>query len=122
MQSEVAGLPSEIETDDIESRLFDLTALKMQLALVEGDSGTFEQHRQRVVEIALLLEEKSAIPAVKAHLAYLASVQESAFWEGIGLDGLEELRLRLRGLAPFLDKKKRKIVYTDFRDEIMDVR
>ena len=33
LQSEVAGLPSEIETDDIESRLFDLTALKMQLAL-----------------------------------------------------------------------------------------
>ena len=122
LQNEVAGLPSEVETDDIESRLFDLTTLKMQLALVEGDSGTFEQHRQRVVEIALLLEEKSAIPAVKAQLAYLASVQESAFWEGIGLDGLEELRLRLRGLTPFLDKKTRKIVYTDFRDEIMDVR
>ncbi len=25
--------PSEIETDDIESRMFDLTALRMQLAL-----------------------------------------------------------------------------------------
>ena len=39
LQSEIAGLPSEIETDDIESRLFDLTALKMQLALAEGDTG-----------------------------------------------------------------------------------
>ncbi len=36
--------------------------------------------------------------------------------------GLEELRLRLRGLVPFLDKKKRKIVYTDFQDEVMGVR
>ena len=62
LQSEVAGLPSEIETDDIESRLFDLTALKMQLAFAEGDTGTFEQHRRRVVEIAMRLEEKSAIP------------------------------------------------------------
>ena len=35
---------------------------------------------------------------MKAQLAYLASVQESAFWEGIALNGLEELRLRLRGL------------------------
>ena len=94
----------------------------MQLALAEGDTGTFEQHRQRVVEIAMLLEEKSAIPAVKAQLAYLASVQESAFWEGIGMNGLEELRLRLRGLMPFLDKKARKIVYTEFQDEIMAVR
>ena len=122
LQSEVAGLPIEIETDDIESRLFDLTALKMQLALAEGDMGTLERPRRRVVEIARLLEEKSTIPAVQAQLAYLVSVQESAFWEGIALNGLEELRLRLRGLMPFLDKKTRTIVYTDFHDEITAVR
>ena len=122
LQNEVAELPSEIEPDDIESRLFDLTALKMQLALAEGDAGTFERHRRRVVEIAALLEEKRAIPAVAAQLAYLASVQERAFWEGITLDGIEALRRRLRGLAPFLDRKTRPIVYTDFRDEITAVR
>ncbi|MDE0000685.1 MAG: DEAD/DEAH box helicase family protein [Rhodospirillaceae bacterium] len=122
LQRDVAGLPSEVETDDIESRLFDLTALKMQLALAEGDVGTLERHRQRVVEIAMLLEEKSTIPAVAAQLTYLASVQESAFWEGIALTGLEDLRMRLRGLVPFLDKKTRKVVYTDFQDEITAVR
>ena len=122
LQNEVAGLPSEVETDDIESRLFDLKALKMQLALGEGDTGTFEKHRRRVVEIAMLLEDKSAIPVVAAQLAYLASVQESAFWEGIALNGLEELRLRLRGLVPFLDKKTRTVVYTDFKDAITAVR
>ena len=70
----------------------------------------------------MLLEEKSTIPAVAAQLAYLASVQETAFWEGIALNGFEELRLRLRGLVPFLDKKTRTIVYTDFQDEITAVR
>ena len=122
LQREVAGLPSEIETDEVESRMFDLTALRMQLALAESTAAVFENHRQRVVEIAMLLEEKNTIPAVKAQLDYLASVQESGFWEGINLKGLEELRLRLRGLVPFLDKKKRKIVYTDFKDEVMGVR
>ncbi|MDE0001410.1 MAG: hypothetical protein OXQ29_01780, partial [Rhodospirillaceae bacterium] len=122
LQNKVASLPSEIDTDDIESRLFDLTALKMQLAFAEGDMGTFERLRQRVVEIAMLLEEKSTIPAVAAQLAYLASVQENAFWEGIDLNSLEELRLRLRGLMPFLDRQSRKIVYTDFQDEIIAVR
>ena len=122
LQREVAGLPSEIATDDIESRLFDLTALRMQLALAEVDQGAFESHRKRVVEIAMLLEEKGTIPAVAAQLEYIAGVQESAFWEGIALVGLEELRLRLRGLVPFLDKKKRKIVYTDFKDEVLGVR
>ena len=49
-------------------------------------------------------------------------MQESAFWEGIALNDLEKLRLRLRGLVPFLDKKTRTIVYTDFQDEITAVR
>lgn len=117
----VAGLPSEIETDDVESRLFDLTALRMQLAVAQANPGAFERHRKRVVEMAMLLEEKAAIPAVAQQLAYLASLQESAFWEDIGLGQLEELRIRMRGLVPFLDKKERKIVYTDFKDEVLAV-
>ena len=121
LQSDIAGLPSEIETDEIESRMFDLTALRMQLAMAEGNTGVYETHRQRMVEIAMLLEEKSTIPAVKAQLGYLASMQESAFWEGMNLNGLEDLRLRLRGLMPFLDRKKRNIVYTDFQDEVLNV-
>jgi type I restriction enzyme R subunit len=80
LQRDVATLPSEIETDDIESRMFDLTALRMQLAHAEGDAGTFESHRLRMVEIAMLLEDKTTIPAVKAQLDYLASMQETAFW------------------------------------------
>jgi type I restriction enzyme R subunit len=102
--------------------MFDLTALRMQLALAEGDTGRFERLRKRVVDIAMLLEEKKAIPAVAARLEFLAAVQESGFWEGMTLAGLEELRLNLRDLVPFLDKKKRKIVYTNFKDEVMSVR
>ena len=122
LQLEIAGLPNEIEKDDIESRMFDLIALRMQLALAEENETVFERDRQLVVEIAMLLEEKSTIPAVKTQLGYLAAVQEIDFWEGIGLSGLEDLRLRLRGLVPFLDKKKRKIVYTNFQDEVLGVR
>ena len=32
-------------------------------------------------------------------------MQELDFWEGIDLNGLEELRCRLRGLVPFLDQR-----------------
>ena len=94
----------------------------MQLALADGDESTYETCRQRVVEIATLLEEKSTIPAVKAQLDYLAAMQELEFWEGMSLIRLEDLRLRLRGLVPLLDKKKRHIVYTDFEDEVLRVR
>lgn len=122
LQREVATLPSEITTDDIESRLFDLTSLRMQLALVENETTTLERSRQKVVEIAMLLEEKATIPAVKAQLGYLAAIQDTDFWEGLSLAQLEEMRLRLRTLVPFLDKKRRTIVYTDFKDQVLGVR
>ncbi|SMP40736.1 type I restriction enzyme, R subunit [Desulfonatronum zhilinae] len=118
LESEIAGLPNELPSEDIESRLFDLTLLRMQLAHTEGNAAVFESQRQRVVDMAMLLEDKAAIPAVARELAYLVRVQESEFWEGIGLVGLEELRLRLRGLVPFLEKKKRSVVYTSFQDAI----
>jgi len=95
--------------------------LQMQLALVMHDEGGFEKRRQRVVEIAMLLEEKTAIPQIQAELAYLASLQERSFWEGITVNILEDMRLRIRGLMPFLDKKKRFVVYTDFEDAILAI-
>lgn len=122
LQSEVAGLPSAQETDEIEARMFDLTVLKLQLASVQGDQSTFETLRQRVVELASLLEEKQTIPAVKLQLGFLAEIQEAARWEDMDVNGLEDLRLRMRGLMAFLDRRKKTIVYTDFTDEVMGVR
>ena len=122
LQRNVAGLPGETETDEIETRMFDCAALAMQLAFADGDESAYETCRWKMVEIAALLEEKSTIPAVKAQLDYLAAMQGTEFWEGMSLIRLEDLRLRLRGLVPLLDKKKRKIVYTDFEDEILRVR
>ncbi|WLE95521.1 MAG: DEAD/DEAH box helicase family protein [Candidatus Electrothrix communis] len=120
LQREVAGLPSELASDNIKARLFDLTALRMQLALIEG--GSLERQRRRVMEIAQLLEEKRAVPAVAAQLAYLAGVQEDSFWQGMTLAELEDLRLRFRELVPLLDKQERNLVYTDFQDEVLGVR
>lgn len=122
LQRRVAGLPSQLETDDIESRLFDLTVLRMQLALIDQDADALERGRRKVIEIAMLLEDKTAVPAVAAQVALLAAVQEAGFWEGIDLAGLEDLRLRLRSLTPFIDKKERRVIYTDFRDEVLGIR
>lgn len=122
LSTEVAGLPSEIETDDMEARMFDLTALQMQLGHVEGNRSVLERLRKKVIEIAGLLEEKDAIPAVKEQLAYLQAVQTPEFWEGIDLALLEELRTRMRGLVQFLDRKKRTVIYSDFPDEVVKIR
>lgn len=92
------------------------------MAFVMKDAGTFESTRKKVIEVAASLEEKDAIPAVKEQLEYVRALQTTEFWEGIDLAALEDLRLRLRGLVQFIDKSKRKIVYTHFEDEIVEVR
>ncbi len=122
LQREVAGLSGGNETDDVTSRMFDLTVLRMQLARAEGDVAAFERHRRRVAEIGRLLEEKAAVPAVAAQLTYLARMGEPGFWRGMDIAGLEALRLRLRDLVPLIDKRRRKAVYTDFQDEVLGVR
>jgi type I restriction enzyme R subunit len=122
VSEQLSRLPSEIATDEIEARMFDLSALRMQIALVENDAGTFETTRRKVIEIAASLEEKDAIPDVKKQLEFLRAIQTTEFWEAIDLAALEDLRERVRGLVQFIDKGKRKIVYTNFEDEILSVR
>jgi type I restriction enzyme R subunit len=122
LEDEVAGLPNERETDELEARRFDLLALRMQLAHVEGNAGAFEIDRHKVAEMAGALEEKDSIPAVKAQLDFIRLIQTSEYWEAIDLAKLENLRVRLRGLAQFVEKNKRPIVYTGFEDEIISVR
>ena len=72
--------------------------------------------------IAMLLEDKRTIPAVKAQLELIQAMQDLEFWEGMTLAILEDVRVRLRGLVPFLDRHQRKLVYTDFKDELVGVR
>ncbi|MDT8438834.1 MAG: DEAD/DEAH box helicase family protein [Wenzhouxiangellaceae bacterium] len=122
LSQHLAALPSQFETDDVESRLFDLTALKMQLALLEGDPNLFEKQRQRVVRVAELLEDKTAIPAVVQQGDYLQTIQTPEFWEGMTLDLLEDMRRRVRGLVPFIDRQKRNVVYSNLQDEILGTR
>jgi type I restriction enzyme, R subunit len=122
LQQDVAGLPAEKDREEYETRMFDLIAVNMQLALLRSGTSQFEKLRKRVTEIASRLEEKATIPAVRAQLAYLSRLQENEFWQDVTLDMLEEMRLRLRDLAPLIDKRARKVVYTDFIDEITGVR
>lgn len=122
LSQHLAELPSELKNDDVEARMFDLTALRIQLAHAQGEPGALETGRNKVVEIAQMLEDKITVPAVKQQIEYIASIQQDEFWLDLNLEALEELRLRLRGLVQFLDKKKRTIIYTDFKDEVVGVR
>ena len=117
LREHVAGLPSEQEAEHITAKLFDLTCLGLQVALVKA-TRDFIGYRDKVVEVAGQLEAMEAIPAVKAQLSLIQEVQTEAFWQDITLPIIENLRRLLRGLVKFIERKAIGSVYTILTDEI----
>ena len=117
LADEVAGLPSELESENEEPKRFDLLLLQLQLSLLKS-SPVFERHRTRLIEIAELLEEKGSIPLVHAQMSIILEVQTEDWWQDVTVPMLEGVRRRLRSLVHLIDKKRRKPLFTDFEDEM----
>ncbi len=113
----VAGLPTELAEESEEAKRFDLLMLQLELAVLRGDSQ-FEKLKKQVRAIASALEEQSSIPMIRAQLALIQELQSDEYWEDVTAPMLEIARKRLRDLVKLIEKRKRKIVYTDFEDEI----
>ena len=115
LSHEVAGLPSELDPENEEAKRFDLLTLALQLTLLRHEPG-FARLRDRIKEIAGLLEEKAVIPMVNAQMALIQDIQTDEWWQDVTVPMLEGMRRRLRDLVQFIDKRQRKPVYTDFED------
>ena len=117
LATEVAGLPVELDPEGEEAKRFDLLLLGLQLALLRSEPG-FERLRDKVKAIAGLLEEKAAVPMVRDQMALIQDVQTDAWWQDVTVPMLEVIRRRLRDLVKLIDKRQRRIVYTDFADDM----
>lgn len=117
LKDHVAGLPSEQEPEDISAKLFDLTCLNLQIALLRS-TADFISYRDRVIELATDLERQESIPVVRAELALIQEVQTQAFWTDVTLQMIENMRRRLRGLIQFIDRTSIPTVYSALTDEI----
>jgi type I restriction enzyme, R subunit len=113
----VAGLPSQFTEEDEEAKRFDLLMLRLQLALLRADPR-FAKLRVQVHDIAEALEVQSSIPMINAELDLIQELQTDEYWQDITAPMLEIVRKRLRNLIKLIEKTKRRIVYTDFVDEI----
>jgi len=117
----LSSLPTQLPEEKETAKRFDLMILQLQLALIEG-AKRFETLQDQVIEIASQLETKTTIPMVKAQLELILEIQEETFWDSVTLPMLEDIRLRLRKLVQFVDRANQKIVYTDFVDELGEMR
>ncbi len=91
--------------------------LSLQLCAL-GLTPGFGALKERVIALAAALAGQFAIPAVREHLALIEEVQGETWWEDVGVDALERVRKRLRGLVHLIEKRRREPIYTDFEDEI----
>ena len=113
----IAGLPSALKDDELEAKQFDYLVLLAQLTLLRNDA-TFAKYQERIQTIASSLEDLSNVPMVAAQMALITELQTEEYWQDVTLPMLEEVRRKLRGLVKLIEPASRKIVYTDFQDEI----
>lgn len=114
---ELAALPSSTDLGGEEAKRFDLLMFELQLALL-ARSNKIESCRRRLCEIATALSAKSGIPAVARHAELIEEILTEAWWTGLTVPIVERVRLRLREVVHLIDEGLRKILYTDFEDEL----
>jgi type I restriction enzyme R subunit len=113
----VAGLPSQLSDEDEEAKRFDMLVLRAQLSILQARPD-FAGLRQKIQGIAEKLEDEMAIPAIKAEALLIQAVASDDWWEDVTVPMLETARKRLRALVKLLPKGQKKVVYTDFEDEV----
>jgi type I restriction enzyme R subunit len=117
----LADLPTALPEDDEEAKRFDLLILKLQLCRLLDTPGLERLHHQ-VQEIASGLLEQLAIPTIREQQELLDELADDEWWEDVTLPMLEHARLRIRGLVRLLEKRRRAFVYTDFTDELDEIK
>jgi type I restriction enzyme R subunit len=115
--TKVAGLPNQLEPEHPTARFFDLLMLKIQLGTLRPDPAT-PNLIVKVREIVTELAQLERIPAVKNEIVLIQEIQGAEYWKDITLPMLEQIRRRIRDLVKFIPPKSRKIVVTDFEDEL----
>ena len=118
LQTKLAPLATlAFAADTEEAKRFDLLMYQAQLASLDS-AAAVEPYRTKIVEIALALQDQSNIPAIAAQLVLIQSILEGEEWGQVSPQWLELIRVRLRALVHLIEKKRRKVVYTNFEDTL----
>ena len=117
LTTHVVKLPTEFVDNDEEAKRFDLLVLRTQLAILQAAPG-FGALRDQIRAVASTLEEQEAVPAIQTEMVLIQAIAGEEWWGGVTLGMLENARKRLRALVKLIEKSKKRVVYTDFIDEL----
>jgi type I restriction enzyme R subunit len=121
----LAPLPSAYAEEqgdtDADARRFDLLLYNLQLALLRGEPR-FQRLQLQLRELAAQLEARPNIPQVAAELELIRDLLRDEWWQDVTVAMLEEARRRLRGLMGLIETISREPLYTNFADELGELR
>ncbi len=121
IEEHLAPLSIPEGTDEL-ARRFDLLILNLQLSLVENIPQQ-QKYINNVMSVAdYLYNKKMNVPSVHRQKEIISQVTTDEFWQDVTITGLEQVRIAMRDLIKFIDKSEKVPVYTDFKDEIMEVK
>lgn len=118
LKKDISPLLTKSQTDEGAKR-FDLLVLTVELSQV-SDTVRATRCVKNIITIAQALQEKAAIPQVKAKMDVINMVLSDVFWENLSLDGLEKVRIELRDLVKFVFGQGGKTFEVDIEDTITD--
>ncbi|MGG4393337.1 DEAD/DEAH box helicase family protein [Paenibacillus thiaminolyticus] len=107
-------------TDDELAKRFDYLMYTIELAKLQGNQAV--KPINSVINTAEALSKLGTVPQVMERRDLIRKVQTPEFWEEAGVCELEEVRTALRELIKFLEKETQQIYYTDFKDQITEVK
>lgn len=119
LANKVSALPTELtdEDEDEEAKRFDMLLLRSQLAVLQS-TANFAGLREKIQLVASALEEQASIPAIQAQMVLIQAVTSDEWWEDVTVTMLENVRRKLRALVKLIPKGQKKVVYSNFEDEI----
>jgi type I restriction enzyme R subunit len=109
---------AEPDDADEDARRFDLLILNLMLAILEATPDVYA-YASKVKAISNSLLKKTNLPVVRLKETWLRNISSDTFWkESLSVTTLEHTRVEIRELIRLLDQEKRRIVYSNFTDEI----
>jgi type I restriction enzyme, R subunit len=116
-----SAYPEQQGDTDADARRFDLLLYNLQLALLRGEPR-FQRLQLQLRELAAQLEARPNIPQVAAELELIRDLLRDEWWQDVTVPMLEEARRRLRGLMGLIETISREPLYTNFADELGELR
>ncbi|MDF2612348.1 MAG: helicase, type site-specific restriction-modification system restriction subunit [Clostridia bacterium] len=118
IKEHISPLITPINDDELAKR-FDYLVYTVDLAYLQNRNAT--KPIRSIVQTAEELSKLGTVPQVMEQKYIITKVQTDEFWETADLFELEEVRIALRELIKFIEKSKRNIYYTNFKDEILEI-